>query len=97
MTGMKVLSTETWYGSGYCGVCGDKNVIPNSVRYWCPDDGWKIGVLCPCCTDDCKNRGPLKHDYAVFAMDTERQKQIADALAADGDLDFAQSEMEDME
>ena len=95
-SGLKVLSTETWYGSGYCGICGDRDtIIPNAVRYWDCDDGWRMGVLCPCCTDDCKARGPKPGDYA-YTRGHEEISDHLDILADCGDLDGACSEFSDL-
>ena len=41
----------------YCGICGrtpKSNDEPNyaPLRWWDPDDGWKIGTLCHWCHDE---------------------------------------------
>ena len=90
-TGLKVLSTEVWYGGGYCGICGDTQVIPNAVRYWDCDDGWKMGVLCSGCTVECKKRGPNPGDFA-YVRGQEEVADHLDILAELGDLDGASSD-----
>ena len=64
---VKVLSPGRWYGKGYCNICGDHgpSLVPRQVRYWDPDDGWVVGVLCTFCTEDADSRGPRPDDYAV--------------------------------
>ena len=59
----------------YCGVCGH---IPQSgdepnrapLRWWDPDDGWKIGTLCPYCAEEALDRQPKPEDYAVATRAT---------------------------
>jgi hypothetical protein len=35
--GLHVLTSRMpWYGPGYCGICGTKDVVPAAVRYWDP-------------------------------------------------------------
>lgn len=54
----------------YCGICGrvphthldEPNRAP--VRWWDPDDGWKIGTLCRWCHDEVKTVRPERGDYA---------------------------------
>ena len=68
--GLKILSSRlnTWYGGGYCGRCGDQdNLIPQAVRFWDPDDGWRSGVLCLLCGEAVALRGPRPGDYAAQA------------------------------
>ena len=56
----------------YCGVCGStpqtRNDEPNRapVRWWDPDDGWKVGTLCRHCHEDPSIGGaqPKEGDYA---------------------------------
>ncbi len=54
-----------------CGICGyvpqdsmkdEANRQP--LRWWDPDDGWKIGTLCRHCADDHLDVRPSKDDYA---------------------------------
>ena len=33
-----------------CRICGDPEKT-EVVKYWCPDDGWIIGALCPHCLE----------------------------------------------
>lgn len=54
----------------HCGICGStpkKNDEPNRapVKWWDPDDGWKIGTLCRWCFDDVCDDVPKPDDYAV--------------------------------
>ncbi len=53
----------------YCGICGhvpQNDDKPNRapVRWWDPDDGWKIGTLCPNCIEDYGNTKPKESDFA---------------------------------
>ena len=59
----------------YCGVCGhvptygsEPNRAP--LRWWDPDDGWKIGTLCPYCAEEVLGRQPKPEDYAVATRAT---------------------------
>ncbi len=56
----------------YCGICGarpgqqdEPNYAP--LRWWDPDDGWKIGSLCHWCHDEVCNAQPKPGDYAFKA------------------------------
>ena len=94
--GLKILSTTTWYGPGYCGICGDpEHITPQAVRWWDPDDGWKTGVLCSYCADDAKDRGPQPDDYAYKG---KRDSDIIDAMrdTLGNDLDGLQADLEDL-
>ena len=71
----------------YCGICGHvpkaggaPNLAP--VRWWDPDDGWKIGTLCPCCHQDTADQKPKPTDFAVV---TGRTNGIADDINTDED------------
>lgn len=88
--GLKTLSKEQWYGPGYCGICGDRgeSLIPQAVRFWDPDDGWKMGVLCVGCGIDVQENGPEQGDYAYRKMDSLK----IDVEASMGDLDAAWSD-----
>lgn len=54
----------------YCGICGrtpqtnldEPNYAP--LRWWDPDDGWKIGTLCRWCAEDYLNTKPKRGDFA---------------------------------
>lgn len=54
----------------YCGICGhtpktsseEPNYAP--LRWWDPDDGWKIGTLCHWCHDEVANAVPKPGDFA---------------------------------
>lgn len=55
----------------YCGICGhtpqssseEPNYAP--LRWWDPDDGWKIGTLCHWCHDEVINDKPKPTDFAA--------------------------------
>lgn len=90
--GLKTLSMERWYGPGYCGVCGHRgeDLVPQAVRYWDVDDGWKLGVLCIHCGPECAERGPRVGDYASVSLAAASKARI-DVLAS-VDLDAAYTE-----
>lgn len=53
----------------YCGICGrvpkqqdEPNYAP--LRWWDPDDGWKVGTLCSWCAEDALPREPKHGDFA---------------------------------
>lgn len=54
----------------YCGICGrvphtaqdEPNHAP--LRWWDPDDGWKIGTLCRWCAEEFLDCQPKPTDYA---------------------------------
>ena len=102
--GLKILDRQdgqAWYGGGYCGICGDHQVLPVCVKYWEPDDGWKIGTLCAGCADDAAIRGPQPDDYANRpTMDDELSKSeklgILASILGD-DQDGLMSEAEDLQ
>ena len=53
----------------YCGICGHRpgaNDEPNygPIRWWDPDDGWKVGTLCRHCAVETANDKPEPDDYA---------------------------------
>ena len=54
----------------YCRICGytpkTQNDEPNRapLRFWDPDDGWKIGTLCRGCADESLDVQPSPEDYA---------------------------------
>ena len=82
--GLKVYAVPTdapWYGSGYCSICGGEP-FPARVRYWDPDDGWRSGVLCVGCADECAERGPRADDYAVMATQERERARHMDTIAA---------------
>lgn len=70
----------------YCGICGhtpkSKHDEPNEapVRWWDPDDGWKIGTLCRHCKEDTQGRGPKPGDFAFRSTNG-----IADEVNTDKD------------
>jgi len=70
----------------YCGICGhvpDRNDEPNyaPVRWWDPDDGWKIGTLCSHCHDDAFGCQPKPGDFAFQATNG-----VADSVNTDEDI-----------
>lgn len=107
--GLKKLgkaSDERWYGPGYCGICGsrtfaenphDRGVVPLAVRYWDPDDGWKMGVLCVGCGEDCTSHGPRPDDFAcreqAHILAAERIDILNELYA--GDLDGVWADQDD--
>lgn len=88
---------EPWYGGGYCGVCGaTDDLVARAVRWWDCDDGWRFGVLCEYCTEECRDRGPQADDYAVVTIeDPEERAAMIDISADIGDTDGTLSEFGD--
>ena len=86
--GLKILSKAKWYGGGYCSICGHRGdgLIPQQVRFWDPDDGWKVGILCTYCGEEIADRGPKLDDYAVVTK-KQGNAEFIDVLAAFGDED----------
>jgi len=69
----------------YCGICGhvpaakdEPNRAP--LRFWDPDDGWKIGSLCAGCAEEALTRQPKPEDYAMRTTN-----QVADHVDTDED------------
>lgn len=70
----------------YCGICGhtprtnqdEPNRAP--VRWWDPDDGWKIGTLCRSCHEKFGTVKPKEGDYAYKSTNG-----IADDVSTDED------------
>jgi hypothetical protein len=93
--GLRIIGRERWYGPGYCGICGSRDVVPVAVRYWDPDDGWRMGVLCGGCGEDCSERGPRPDDYACRTTDIVEQAQRIDVLSELVDLDGAYADQMD--
>ena len=59
----------------YCGICGR---VPQTVqdepnraplKYWCADDGWKIGSLCRWCAEEALDDKPKPGDFAYRDAD----------------------------
>lgn len=88
--GLRVIGGK-WYG--HCGVCGTRDIVPCAVRWWDPDDGWRLGVLCGACIEHVRDRGPRVDDYAVATRDVPEQAARIDLNAALGDLDGTWSEV----
>lgn len=85
--GLKVKTIRISYN--YCGICGhtpSANDEPNyaPLRWWDPDDGWKIGTLCHRCHDDCCNDKPKEGDYAFRTTNG-----VADDVNTDEDPSMA--------
>lgn len=56
----------------YCGICGRRPKLseePNRapLRWWDPDDGYKIGSLCRPCWEEVAEEKPKPSDYAYDA------------------------------
>jgi hypothetical protein len=76
----------------YCGICGhtpqtntdEPNYAP--LRWWDPDDGWKIGTLCHWCHDESFTDRPKPTDYAVATNSTNG---VADDVNTDEDPTLA--------
>lgn len=70
----------------YCGVCGhtpqSQNDEPNyaPLRWWDPDDGWKVGTLCRHCHNEVFRDKPKRTDYAYHTTN-----QVADDVNTDED------------
>lgn len=75
--GLRLQHDGTWYGGGYCGICGHRgeDLVPRAVRWWDPDDGWRRGVLCTYCGEEQVNCTPGPDDYA--SLEAERQETRA--------------------
>lgn len=96
--GLKKLSERTWYGPGYCGICGDtgEDLVPVMVRWWDCDDGYRTGVLCRYCGAEQTHRTPRPSDFA-YEPGLEDFAQLLD-LAVEmsaGDEDAAHCMIED--
>lgn len=53
----------------YCGICGHvphkgEPANKSPLKWWDPDDGWKIGTLCAWCANDYLDVQPKPTDYA---------------------------------
>lgn len=99
--GLKIVGDPStpWYGSfGGCNICGHagESLVPVRVRYWDCDDGWRSGVLCVYCGEDCSARGPRPDDYAVATSDPQTKAALLDVIdevnAGDDDAAFTESE-----
>ena len=99
--GLKIKGkpSEKWYGPGYCGICGDTgdDLVPQSVRWWDCDDGWRYGVLCVGCGEDAHDHGPKPDDYAVVTANPDELSadDRIDILHSMGDEDATYSDMMD--
>jgi hypothetical protein len=74
----------------YCGICGfvpGNSALPEyqhnigPIRWWDPDDGWKIGTLCFGCREAASGVKPKPRDFAFQASNG-----IADAIDTDEDV-----------
>lgn len=86
--GLKLLGQKT-YGSGYCGICGDRPV-PQLVRFWSSDDGWTLAVLCAYCARECVARGPRPTDYAYATRRPARLDILADLVDPDAAISMSE-------
>ena len=74
----------------YCGICGhtpqSRNEEPNyaPLRWWDPDDGWKIGTLCHWCHDEVANDKPKPTDCAYA-----KTNEVCDDCNTDEDPSLA--------
>ena len=84
--GLKYLGAETWYGPGHCAICGaTEGIIARLTRFWDPEYGWRVGVLCIHCTEDVRYRGPRPGDYMYrWRGDAEVIDVVASVSDADG-------------
>lgn len=73
----------------YCGICGhvpkddgEPNRAP--IKWWDPDDGWKIGSLCRYCYEEQEGVIPQKGDFAYNKIndfpDVNTDEDIHDCL-----------------
>jgi hypothetical protein len=85
--GLQVMGSGPFYGFGYCNICGTSEVVPVPVKFWSPDDGWVLGVLCNRCADMVRDRGPEEGDFAY--RDADLKSRVLDIKVAFGDLDSA--------
>ena len=46
-----------------CVICGDERVVTRAIRFWDPDDGWRVGRFCAGCLPDARRR-PKPEDFA---------------------------------
>lgn len=82
---------ESHVSYNYCGICGhvpktgrdEPNRAP--LRWWNPDDGWKIGTLCRDCAEEFLDRRPKPTDYAYVVSngvcdDEDTDEDPVDAL-----------------
>lgn len=79
-TPTKPSNVRKWHAAkityNYCGVCGytpysatdEPNRAP--VKWWDPDDGYKIGSLCQTCAEEHMDVEPKDDDYAVVTSST---------------------------
>ena len=98
--GLKVVGRpgERWWGLGSCGICGEtaeegtSPLVPQAVRWWDPDDGWRFGVLCLRCGQEARTRGPRRDDFAVATRRPQAEPARLDLAAVD-DPDAALSDL----
>lgn len=71
LTAEEALSRDSVRPSyNYCGICGrtpqthleEPNYAP--LRWWDPDDGWKVGTLCRWCHEETFGVLPKPEDFA---------------------------------
>lgn len=74
----------------YCQICGhtpksrldEPNRAP--IRFWDPDDGWKIGTLCRWCHEEVQDVKPKPNDFAFNSTNG-----VADHVDTDEDPTLA--------
>jgi hypothetical protein len=74
----------------YCTICGhtpkkDEPANRAPLKFWDPDDGWKIGTLCPWCADDALTTEPKPTDYAYKSEENAGLMQLLDNVHTDED------------
>ena len=79
------LLNQARHSFNYCGICGHvpkANDEPNyaPLRWWDPDDGWKIGTLCRWCAQEALPRQPKPDDFAF-----SQTNHVADHVNTDED------------
>jgi hypothetical protein len=82
----RFASPNTRISYNYCGICGhtpktnqdEPNRAP--LRWWDPDDGWKIGTLCRWCAQEALDAKPKEGDFAY-----RRTNEVCDDCNTDED------------
>lgn len=71
-----VSKDPRWNDGHMCGICGYQPdgtltdpMNSSVIRYWDPDDGWKIGHLCIGCYEERGRDIPHPSDYAYESTD----------------------------
>lgn len=60
------MTHDSYNPCGICGAIATKIHAPNlaPIRWWDPDDGWKIGTLCTHCIREFGKAKPHPDDFA---------------------------------